>query len=163
MGESGFLRTPGHTNSTSVERPPGRPGPATSTPVDNVSQLQPSTSQQGRIGKRKAKGNHVQRRRFRPGVKALKEIRKYQKSTDFLIPRLPSSRLVREIIFGVVGYNSGLRIQSLALQALQEAAEAYLVILMEDALLIALHAKRVTIMAKDIHLARRIKGDSLIH
>jgi len=102
-------------------------------------------------------------RRYRPGTVALREIRKYQKSTDLLIRRLPFSRLVREISLDMItdqmDYSeSGLRWQSSALLALQEATEAYLVHLFEDANLCAIHAKRVTIMTRDIQLARRIRG-----
>ena len=93
--------------------------------------------------------------RFRPGTVALRQIRKYQKSTELLIRKLPFQRLVREI---AQDYKCDLRFQSTALLALQEAAEAYLVGLMEDTQLCAIHAKRVTIMPKDMQLARRIRG-----
>ena len=94
--------------------------------------------------------------RFRPGTVALREIRRYQKSTDLLIRRLPFQRLCREIASGM---KQDLRFQSSAVLALQEASEAYLVGLFEDTNLCAIHAKRVTIMPKDIHLARRIRGE----
>eukprot|EP00088_Acartia_fossae_P052833 TRINITY_DN59870_c0_g1_i1.p1 TRINITY_DN59870_c0_g1~~TRINITY_DN59870_c0_g1_i1.p1 ORF type:complete len:155 (-),score=30.28 TRINITY_DN59870_c0_g1_i1:266-682(-) len=94
--------------------------------------------------------------RFRPGVVALREIRKYQKSTDLLIRKLPFQRLVREI---AQEYKPDLRFQSSAISALQEAAEAYLVALFEDTNLAAIHAKRVTIQVKDMVLARRLRGD----
>jgi histone H3 len=81
--------------------------------------------------------------RYRPGTVALREIRRYQKSTEFLIRRLPFQRLVREI---TQQFHTDLRFQSAALGALQEAAEAYLVGLFEDTNLCAIHAKRVTIM-----------------
>ena len=87
---------------------------------------------------------------------ALREIRRFQKTTELLIKKLPFQRLVREIMQGV---NSRLRIQSSALGALQEASEAYLVALFEDTQMCALHAKRVTIMTKDMQLARRIRGE----
>lgn len=101
------------------------------------------------------------KRRYRPGTVALREIRQYQKSSNLLIPRLPFSRLVKEIAMGVSASMSlrGLRFQSAALMALQEASEAYVVSLMEDTVLCAIHAKRVTIMPKDMSLARRIRGD----
>ncbi|RXI03887.1 hypothetical protein DVH24_038161 [Malus domestica] len=92
--------------------------------------------------------------RFRPGTVALREIRKYQKSTELLIRKLPFQRLVREI---AQDFKTDLRFQSSAVSALQEAAEAYLVGLFEDTNLCAIHAKRVTIMPKDIQLARRIR------
>ena len=94
--------------------------------------------------------------RYKPGTVALREIRKYQKSTELLIRKLPFQRLVREI---AQDYKSDLRFQSNAVLALQEAAEAYLVSLFEDTNLCAIHAKRVTIMPKDIQLARRIRGE----
>ncbi|KAL1199237.1 histone H3-like 2 [Cardamine amara subsp. amara] len=94
--------------------------------------------------------------RFRPGTVALREIRKYQKSTELLIRKLPFQRLVREI---AQNYKVDLRFQTHAVLALQEAAEAYLVGLFEDTNLCAIHAKRVTIMPKDIQLARRIRGE----
>ena len=95
-------------------------------------------------------------RRYRPGTLALREIRKFQKSTDLLIRKLPFQRLVREI---ATNYKSGLRFQIQAVLALQEASEAYLVKLFEDTNLCAIHAKRVTIMPKDLSLARRIRGE----
>jgi len=94
--------------------------------------------------------------RYKPGTVALREIRKYQKSTELLIRKLPFQRLVREI---AQDYKTDLRFQSNAVLALQEAAEAYLVSLFEDTNLCAIHAKRVTIMPKDIQLARRIRGE----
>ncbi|KAF4604475.1 histone H3.1 [Pleurotus pulmonarius] len=111
--------------------------------------------------------------RFRPGTVALREIRRYQKSTELLIRKLPFQRLVREIAqdFKVSTastlnqYDSGrrhrtdLRFQSSAVMALQEAAEAYLVSLFEDTNLAAIHAKRVTIQPKDLALARRLRGE----
>jgi histone H3/H4 len=84
------------------------------------------------------------------------EIRKYQKSTELLIRKLPFQRLVREI---AQDYKTDLRFQSSAVMALQEAAESYLVGLFEDTNLCAIHAKRVTIMPKDVQLARRIRGE----
>ena len=101
-------------------------------------------------------------KRFRPGTRALKEIRKYQRSTNLLIPSLPFSRLVREVAQSIVSTTAGIpdfRFQSGALLALQEAAEAYLVTLFEDTVLCSIHAKRVTIMPRDMMLARRIRGD----
>jgi histone H3 len=95
-------------------------------------------------------------RRYRPGTVALREIRRYQKSTDLLIPKRPFQRLVRKLARNV---KADLRFQSTAILALQEATEAYLVSLFEDTNLCALHARRVTIMPRDLHLARRIRGE----
>jgi histone H3/H4 len=97
-----------------------------------------------------------QPRRYRPGEKALREIRYYQKHTDLLIRKLPFARLVREI--QTYFFRSEYRWQAEAMLALQEAAEAHLVGLFEDANLCTIHAKRVTVMPKDIQLARRIRG-----
>uniref|UniRef100_A0A8I6A9Y9 H3.3 histone A, pseudogene 3 n=1 Tax=Rattus norvegicus TaxID=10116 RepID=A0A8I6A9Y9_RAT len=94
--------------------------------------------------------------RYRPGTVALREICCYQKSTELLIQKLPFQRLVREI---AQDFKTDLRFQSAAIGALQEASEAYLVGLFEDTNLCAIHAKRVTIMPKDIQLARRIRGE----
>ena len=94
--------------------------------------------------------------RFRPGTVALREIRRFQKSTELLIRKLPFQRLVREI---ASEYKNDLRFQSSAVLALQEASEAYLVGLFEDTNLCAIHAKRVTIMTRDLQLAKRIRGD----
>ena len=96
-------------------------------------------------------------KRYRPGTVALREIRKYQKSTDLLIRKLAFQRLVREV---AAGWRVDLKFQSSALLALQEAAEAFLVGLFEDTNLCALHAKRATIMPKDMQLARRIRGEA---
>jgi histone H3 len=94
------------------------------------------------------------------GERALQEIRTYQKSTDLLIRRLPFARLVREIQLELaqVPFNW----QGSAILALQEAAEAHLVALFEDSNLCAIHGKRVTIMPKDIQLARRIRGNQVL-
>ena len=94
--------------------------------------------------------------RYRPGTVALREIRKYQKSTDLLIRKLPFQRLVKEI---AQDYKSDLRFQSTAVLCLQEASEAYLVGLFVDVNLCAIHGGRVTIMPRDMHLARRIRGE----
>ena len=94
--------------------------------------------------------------RYRPGTVALREIRRYQKSTDLLIRKLPFQRVVREI---AQDFKTDLRFQGAAILALQEAAEAYLVGLMEDINLCAIHTKRVTIKPDDIKLARRIRGE----
>ena len=95
--------------------------------------------------------------RYRPGTVAIREIRKYQKTTDLLIRKLPFTRLVREIS---QDFKNDLRWSKLALAALQEAAEAYLVGLFEDTNLCCIHAKRQTIMPKDMQIARRIRGET---
>ena len=94
--------------------------------------------------------------RYRPGTVALREIRKFQKSTDLLMRKLPFQRVVREI---ATEYKSDLHFQYQAILTLQEAVEAYLVGFFEDTNLCAIHAKRVTIMPKDMQLARIIRGE----
>ena len=94
--------------------------------------------------------------RYWPGMVVLREIRRYQKSTELLIRKLPFQCLVREIL---QGYCVGYRVTLAMMMALQEAAEAYLVQLLEDSNLCAIHAKRITIQPKDMQLARRIRGE----
>ena len=94
--------------------------------------------------------------RYRPGMVTLREIRRYQKSTELLIHKLLFQCLVHEIL---QGYGVGYRVTPAMMMALQEAAEAYLVQLLEDSNLCAIHAKRITIQLKDMQLARRIQGE----
>ena len=94
--------------------------------------------------------------RYRPGIVALREIRKYQKSTELLIRKIPFQRLVRDV---AQDYKSDLRFQSSALECLQEASESYLIGLFVDTNLCAIHARRVTITPKDMQLARRLRGE----
>ena len=98
----------------------------------------------------------IRARRYRPGTVALREIRKFQKSTDLLIQKAPFRRLVKEIALNIDNLK---RFQTTAVDALQEASEHYLVNLLEEANVCAIHAKRVTIMPKDMRLARKIRGD----
>ena len=111
-----------------------------------------------KAAKKSAPGNTGVKKthRFRPGTVALREIRRYQKSTELLVRKLPFQRLVREV---AQEFKSDLRFQSSAVLALQEASESYMVGLFEDTNLCAIHAKRVTIMTKDMQLARRIRGE----
>lgn len=122
----------------------------------NLVSLSLSSSSPSKLSLSTTLGGVKKPHRYRPGTVALREIRKYQKSTDLLIRKLPFQRLVREI---AQDFKTDLRFQSSAVLALQEAAEAYLVGLFEDTNLAAIHAKRVTIMPKDIQLARRIRGE----
>ena len=89
--------------------------------------------------------------RYQPGTVVLREIWRYQKSTELLICKLPFQCLVRKIL---QGYGVGYRVTLAMMMALQEAAEAYLVQLLEDSNLCAIHAKRITIQPKDMQLAR---------
>ena len=112
--------------------------------------------QKRKIHEARMQGRQVKPHRYRAGTVALKDIRHFQGSTALLIRKLPFQRLVREI---AQDYKTDLRFQLAAILCLQEAAEAYLVGLFDDANLCAIHARRVTIMPKDILLARRIRGE----
>ena len=109
---------------------------------------------------KKARKKH----RFKPGTVALKEIRKYQKSTDLLLKKLPFQRLVREIAQKYSLYDgtdgTALRFQSDALMALQEAAEAYLIELMADTNLCAISTNRKGIQRKDMKFAQHLRRDN---
>ena len=112
--------------------------------------------QKRKIHEARMQGRLVKPHRYRAGTAALRDIRHFQGSTALLIRKLPFQRLVREI---AQDYKTDLRFQSAAILCLQEAIEAYLVGLFDDANLCAIHARRVTIMPKDIQLARRIRGE----
>jgi histone H3 len=107
----------------------------------------------------------MRKQKWRPGTAALREIARYQKSTELLIRKRPFQRLVREIADDVNprGHSDPYRFQASALMALHEASEAYLTGLMEDTNLCAIHAKRQTIMPKDMQLVRRLRGEDKIH
>lgn len=96
--------------------------------------------------------------RYKPGTVAIREIKKYQKSTELLLRKGPFARLVRQV---AQDFKTDLRFQSTAILALQSAAEAFLISIFEDANLCAIHAKRVTIQDKDIKLACRIRGEKV--
>ena len=115
-----------------------------------------TNEQKRKIHEARMQGRRIKPHRYRAGTVALKDIRHYQGSTALLIRKLPFQRLVREIAQDI---KTDLRFQSAAVLCLQEATEAYLVGLLDDANLCAIHARRVTIMPKDIQLARRIRGE----
>jgi len=98
----------------------------------------------------------VKKRRNRPGALALREIRRYQKNTNLVVRKLPFQRLVREL---VKGNEPDFRISTSALAAFQETTEMFIGSVFEDSQLCTLHAKRQTLMAKDMMLAKRIRGD----
>jgi histone H3 len=128
----------------------------------------PSKSMKGRHFQRNEKGQRITKDgkviKSLPGTAALREIRRYQKMTELLIPFAPFRRLINEIgndnrgLMSGGPHGPGPRFQRSAILALQEAAEAYLVRLFENANLCAIHAKRVTCMPKDMILAKRISG-----
>ena len=130
----------------------------------------PSRKQRGLAYKKKREVDVPVKKphRYRPGTVALREIRRYQKSTDSLIARFPFARFFREVLTDEIKDRKATimgepRVTASALAATQEATEAYLVGLFEDTNLCAIHAKRVTIMPKDMQLARRIRGESTIN
>ncbi|XP_016051836.1 PREDICTED: histone H3.3C-like [Miniopterus natalensis] len=96
--------------------------------------------------------------RYRPGTVALHEIRRYQKSTELLILKLPFQCPLQEIS---QDFKTDQRFQSAAIGALQEASEAYVVGLFEDTNLCVTHAKRLTIMLKDIQLGHCMRRTCL--
>ncbi len=102
------------------------------------------------------KGGVMKPHRYRPGTVALREIRRFQKTTELLIRKEPFQRIVRKI---VQKFKKEVRFQSTAVLALQEASEAYMVGMFEDTNLAALHAKCVTILPRDLALARRLRGN----
>ena len=112
--------------------------------------------QKRKIHEARMQGRQVKPHRYRAGTVALQDIRHFQKTSALLIWKLPFQRLVREIAQDI---KTDLRFQSVAILCLQEVMEAYLVRLFDDANLCAIHARRVTILPKDIQLARRIRGE----
>jgi histone H3 len=101
----------------------------------------------------------MRRHRWRPGTVALRDIRRYQKTTNLLIPKIAISRVIKDITQNVLNKTTT-RFQASAIEAIHHAAEAYLVALFEDANLCTLHGKRVTVMDRDIRLARRLRGET---
>ena len=108
----------------------------------------------GKKVKRKGTGKVRKPYRYRPGTVALREIQKYQKSTELLIRKIPFQRLVREVVYQM--NKKDYRIQSTALLGLQEASEDFLVRMFDQCNQIAIHGKRTTLMVKDIQLWKRL-------
>ena len=106
---------------------------------------------------KRSMGFPIKKRHYQPGTFALREIRRNQKSTDLLIKREPFIRLVKEILHRKLG-KTEIRMQCIAVEALQEAAEDYITNLFDDANLCALHTKRITLQPKDMQLVMRIIG-----
>lgn len=162
---SGFLTNDstgepaGRHAATPKKTPPEASGTAKKTARKSTSGKKikkPSTTPKGRKADKSPPAKSPRKFRYRPGTVALREIRQYQKTTGHLIPRLPFARLIREV---ANKYMVNVRFQSSALDCIQEAAEAYLVQLFEDCVLCAVHSRRVTVMPRDMLLARRIRGE----
>lgn len=149
----------GPSRATGLNQKKAKSGTGVRGPGSPKGQVEtPQSAAKNRILKDNTR-RESKKHRYRAGTRALMEIRRFQKATMLLIPKLPFSRLIREIAMDIIPRGSLLRFQSSALMALQEAAEAYLVQLFEDTVLCAIHAKRVTIMPRDMRLARRIRGE----
>lgn len=125
--------------------------------VSNVADVSLRLSGKRHPGSR-IEGTVQKKRKHKPGTIALREIRKYQKSTDLLLAKSPFFRLIREIVLEVAGEQFNW--QKAAVEALQEIAEAFMVSLFEDANSACIHAKRVTVRPEDIHLVRKLRRDS---
>ena len=135
-------------------------GPSTSGKEEPVRrELQPTMGDKVPQKEFLQAGKFKKTRKYQPGTDALWEIQQFQKSTELLILKLPFLQLVHEIAIEVGKYD--LHFQGRAIICLQEAAEAYIVGLMEDTNLCTIHTKRVTIMPKDIQLAHCIWGEHL--
>ena len=124
--------------------------------ADRLRKSVATTSRAGKSNQVPMTGGIKRPHHYCPGTVALCEIRRYQKSTELLIRKLPFQRLVREVAHY---FKTDLHFQREVIGALQEAAEAYLVGLFDDTNLCAIHVRHVMIMPKDIQLARRIRGE----
>lgn len=107
------------------------------------------------IGKKDKTEILVKKRRSKPGIAALRQIKKLQKTVDHLIPKLSFSRFVREITQNIVG--DDMRFTVSALDAIQEAAEAHLTTTFENSYKLSMHRKRITLMPSDIRLYMEFK------
>lgn len=116
---------------------------------------------EGRIvAKKESASNDALKKKFRwrPGTVVLREVRRYQNSTDFLIAKAPFRRLVREIVSNL---KESFRMSPTCVEALQESTELYVTSVLADANLCTLHANRVTIYPKDIQLALKLRGERM--
>ena len=156
---------PGNEDDDSYRRHPKLPGsgkaprklPPVQTSFKKMKGISKTPKTKGKKLPASQQGQKKKPHKYRLGTVALREIRRYQKSTELLIQKLPFQRLVWEIAQNLGKVD--IRFQSGAIMALQEASEGYLVGLLEDSNLCAVHAKWVTIMPKDIQLAHRIRGE----
>ena len=156
-GRSSRPTTGGNVQGVSNTAPLSRPTTGGKGPTKNISRMV-TQSARPRTKQKLKKPNPSANKKVKSSQSksALREIRKYQRSTDLLIPQLPFQRLIREI---AQKYKADLRFQKNAVLALQEATEAYMAGLYEDSNLYTIHAKRVTIKPQDIQIARIIRGE----
>ena len=138
--------------------PPRRVQPRVTAPEAPARGFGPAGRRPGGPGGRRPGGGGVAGRKARPGTAALREIRRLQKTTELLVPKLPFARVIKSICNELLA-GEQIRWAAEGLLAIQTASESYLTGLFEDAVLCSIHAKRVTLMIKDIHLARRLRGD----
>ena len=82
----------------------------------------------------------------------------YQSSSHLLLRKAPFARLVKQLLVGRHPYGAEFKWQRAAIECLQEASEAYLVSFLSDAYLCSTHAKRVTLMCRDMQLIKRLRG-----
>ncbi|KAG5510330.1 hypothetical protein JKF63_07658 [Porcisia hertigi] len=149
------LPQPPHFTPT-PPNPPNPPPAAMSRTKETARTKRGITSKRSKKAPSAASGVKKVQRRWHPGTCAIREIKKFQKSTDLLIQRAPFQRLVREVSSA---QKEGVRFQSSAIMAIQEATEAYIVSVLADTNLACIHAKRVTIQPKDVQLAMRLRGE----
>jgi histone H3 len=124
--------------------------------VSQTARKAPKAAKVGKKAAKSASGVKKATRKWKAGTVALRQIKKAQKGTNMLLRKAPFARLVREL---ANNYKEGLRFSASALSAAQEATESFCVSLLSDTNLCAIHAKRVTIMPRDLHLARRLRGE----
>ncbi|XVF73047.1 hypothetical protein PTKIN_Ptkin12aG0170100 [Pterospermum kingtungense] len=149
-------KKPKRKPSAAAAASPSTASPSTASPVTRSKAHAEKGRRKTRGQATPSQGTSKKPHRYRPGTRALQEIRKYQKTT---MPLIPAASFIREV--RAISYQFApdiTRWQAEALVAIQEAAEDYLVQLFGDAMLCAIHAKRVTLMKKDIQLARRLGG-----
>ncbi|KAG5508768.1 hypothetical protein JKF63_05266 [Porcisia hertigi] len=147
----------GITSKRSKKAPSAASGPAAMSRTKETARTKRGiTSKRSKKAPSAASGVKKVQRRWHPGTCAIREIKKFQKSTDLLIQCAPFQRLVREVSSA---QKEGVRFQSSAIMAIQEATEAYIVSVLADTNLACIHAKRVTIQPKDVQLAMRLRGE----
>ena len=113
-------------------------------------------------GKQQKQLDQKKKKRFKPGTVALREIRRYQRGYNTLIPRAAIKRLLKRLCNDHIlpgTCPNGVRRTDASITAMHEMIESYLISVMQDSLLNTLHAKRVTTTPKDIQLARRVRGE----
>ena len=159
-GPKGVVAHSRDTVEKKIKKEKTRPVTAQKKPRSSLSAKTPRKSlPSASSGANKSSAGIKRRRRFRPGTVALRDIRKLQQTTNLLIPRAAFGRLAREVC---MGFSDSYRWRIDALAALQEASEAYLTGIFEDAMLCCVHARRVTVMLPDIRLARRLRGENFV-